>query len=189
MNEDLEHRLVRVVRENRWNAQILDRATQLGFEDWWLTAGCIAQSIWNSACERDIHAGILDYDLFYYDPDTSWDAEDEVISNAKRIFADLPVEVQVRNQARVPLWYEKKFGIPFGSVNRASDGIDRFPCATVAVGVKRRHEEFEVYSPFGLALLFEGVLRPNRALPIPGVYEEKTRRWLLEWPHLQREPW
>ena len=189
MNEALEHQLVQVVQKNRWNAHILSRAAQLGFEDWWLTAGCIAQSVWNVACDRDIHAGILDYDLFYFDPDTSWDAENEVISEAARIFSDIPVEVQVRNQARVPLWYENKFGIPFGSVHRASDGIDRFPCATVAVGVRLLDEKLEVYSPFGLTSLFEGVLKPNRTLPIPDVYEEKTRRWQREWPHLRRESW
>lgn len=91
------------------------------------------------------HSGIRDYDLFYYDPDTSWDAENDVICKARQIFSDVPVEVQVRNQARVPLWYEQKFGIPFGLVTRASDGIDRFPCATVAIGVKRLNENFEVY--------------------------------------------
>jgi hypothetical protein len=181
MSATLEHRLVEVVQTNRWNALILGRAAQLGFEDWWLTAGCIAQSIWNFACERDVHAGIRDYDLFYYDPDTSWDAENDVICKARQIFSDIPVEVQVRNQARVPLWYETKFGIPFGPVNQASDGIDRFPCATVAVGIKR--------VPFGLTALFEGALNPNRALPIPDVYAEKTERWQREWPHLQREPW
>jgi uncharacterized protein len=189
MSAALGHRLVQVVQGNQWNALILARAPQLGFEDWWLTAGCLAQSVWNIACARDIHAGIRDYDLFYYDPDTSWDAENEVIGNARRIFADLAVEVQVRNQARVPLWYEQKFRIPFGPVSRASDGIDRFPCATTAVGVRRRQEAFQVYSPFGLTSLFEGILRPNHALSIPEVYEEKTARWQREWPHLRRVSW
>jgi hypothetical protein len=185
----MELQLVAVIQKNRWNELILARAARLGFEDWWLTAGCIAQSVWNFSCGRDIHAGIRDYDLFYYDPDTSWAAENDVIRKARHVFSDIPVEVQIRNQARVPLWYEKKFGIPFGVVKQASDGIDRFPCATVAVGVKRLHERFEVYAPFGLTSLFEGKLGPNRVLPIPGVYAEKTGRWQREWPHLQREPW
>jgi hypothetical protein len=189
MSAALEHHLIEVIQNNRCNQLILSRAVQLGFEDWWLTAGCIAQSVWNIACERDIHSGIRDYDLFYYDPDTSWDAENDVICKARQIFSDVPVEVQVRNQARVPLWYEQKFGIPFGLVTRASDGIDRFPCATVAIGVKRLHEKFEVYSPFGLKSLFEGALKPNRVLPIAGVYAEKTGRWKREWPHLHVEPW
>jgi uncharacterized protein len=189
MSQSLECDLVRAIQQNQWNKLILDRAPRLGLNDWWLTAGCIAQSIWNLASHRDIHAGILDYDLFYYDPDTSWEAEDAVISEAKRVFADFPVEVQVRNQARVPVWYLAKFGTPFGDVSRASDGIDRFPCATVAVGVRRRDERFEVYSPFGLRDLFDGKLKPNRRLAVPQVYAEKTERWQREWPHLHRDPW
>jgi uncharacterized protein len=189
MKLSLERDLVRIIETNTWNRLILERAAELGCEDWWLTAGCVAQSVWNVACDRDVHAGIRDYDLFYYDPDTSWAAEDKVITKGQQIFADIPVEVQIRNQARVPLWYEDKFGIPFGAVQRASDGIDRFPCATVAVGVRRKEAGSEVYAPFGLELLFSGTLRPNRTLPIPDVYEVKTSRWQREWPHLTRESW
>lgn len=185
----LEYDLVQLAQRNQWNKLILDRASQLGFSDWWLTAGCIAQSIWNLASGRDVHAGIRDYDLFYYDPDTSWEAEDAVIAKTRSLFADIPVEVQIRNQARVPVWYQNKFGIPFGAVSRASDGIDRFPCATVAVGIRRHEEVYEIYSPFGLRNLFDGRLKPNRRLPIPDVYAEKTERWLREWPHLLRDSW
>jgi hypothetical protein len=173
MSATVEDRLVQVVRQNQWNELILARAPKLGVNDWWLTAGCIAQSVWNHVSGRDIHAGIRDYDLFYYDADTSWAAEDQVIVKAGEIFSDLPVEVQVRNQARVPIWYETKFGIPFG----------------VAVGVKRVEETFEVYSMFGLESLFGGTLKPNRALPIRDVYAEKTGRWQQEWPHLRCESW
>jgi len=189
MNSAAEQKLIQAVRHNQWIELILERAGRLGFEDWWLTAGCVAQSVWNLRCNRDIETGIRDYDLFYYDRDTSWAAEDEIISKAKYLFSEVHVEVQVRNQSRVPVWYEEKFGIPFGPVNRASDGIDRFPCASVAVGIRRRQEQFEIHAPFGLDLLFDGVLIPNRALPIPHVYADKTARWQREWPHLRCEPW
>ncbi|NHH83303.1 nucleotidyltransferase family protein [Burkholderia gladioli] len=189
MSQPREDDLVRAVRENQWNQLILERAPQLGIDDWWLTAGCIAQSVWNLAAKRAIHLGIRDYDLFYYDPDTSWEAEDAIIASAARLFADLPVEVQIRNQARVPIWYREKFGIPFGDVTRAADGIDRFPCATVAIGVRVRDGGCEIHAPFGLGDLFDGRLKPNRALPIADVYAEKTARCQLEWPHLSCEPW
>ncbi len=189
MHHSLEQDFVRTIQRNPWNTLILERAPQLGLADWWLTAGCLAQSVWNVACARDIQAGILDYDLFYYDPDPSWEAEDSVIGSVKALFADLPIEVQIRNQARVPIWYQQKFGIPFGRVGRASDGIDRFPCATVAIGIRRQEARYDVYSPFGLHDLFDGRLRPNRALPIPNVYVDKTDRWQREWPHLTRDPW
>jgi hypothetical protein len=51
MSAALEHHLIQVIQKNRWNELILSRAAQLGLEDWWLTAGCIAQSVWNFACD------------------------------------------------------------------------------------------------------------------------------------------
>jgi hypothetical protein len=120
-SRSLKSKLVETVDQNPWNRLILQRAHELGVSDWWLTSGCVAQSIWNVISGRAIDAGIRDYDLVYFDADTSWEAEDAVIAKARTLFADVPVEVQVRNQARVPLWYETKYGIPFGAVSRASD--------------------------------------------------------------------
>jgi uncharacterized protein len=182
-------RVLSLVLKNRWNATILDRAPALDLRDWWLTAGCIAQSVWNGLYGRAADHGILDYDIFYFDPDTSWAAEDRVISRAAAAFADLPITVQIRNQARVPLWYEEKFGVPFPPVTRASDGIDRFPCGTVAVGIRRSEDGFTIHAPFGLAPLLQGKLIPNTALQIPGVYADKTVRWKEVWPDLVVTPW
>lgn len=180
---------IALVRANPWNAALLDRMPDLGLGDWWLTAGCIAQSVWNAVAGRPADRGILDYDVFYFDTDTSWDAEDRVIQRVAAVCADLPIAIQVRNQARVPLWYEAKFGLPFPPVTRASDGIDRFPCATVAIGVRRDEHGFQLHAPFGTDLLLRGQLVPNPVLAIPSVYAEKTRRWQAEWPHLNVTPW
>jgi hypothetical protein len=178
-----------LVLSNRWNAIILERMAQFGLADWWLTAGCIAQSVWNASYGRRPTQGILDYDLFYFDPDTSWDAEDVVIRKAAWTFDDLPVTIQIRNQARVPLWYESKFGVPFPPVSVASDGIDRFACKTVAIGVRREADHYRIYAPFSVELLLEGIVAPNPALEIPHIYAEKTRRWAETWPGLTVRPW
>ena len=56
---------------------------------------------------------IRDYDLFYFDDsDLSWEAEDRAIRRCAALFADLGVTVELRNQARVHLWYEMRFGHP-----------------------------------------------------------------------------
>jgi hypothetical protein len=185
----MRHRFLRLVLANRWNAAILERFPQSGLQDWWLTAGCISQSVWNGLYGRAPTDGILDYDIFYFDPDTGWAAEDAVIAKTASLFADLPVTVQICNQARVPLWYREKFGVPFPPVQAASDGIDRFPCATVAVGVRRDGDQFAIHAPFGLAPLLSGALVPNTVLNVPEVYARKTRRWMEVWPQLSVEPW
>jgi hypothetical protein len=120
-------RFLSLVLANPWNASILERFPRLGLADWWLTAGCVAQSVWNGLYGHAPDHGILDYDIFYFDPDTSWAAEDAVIKRAMSLFADLPVTVQLRNQARVPLWYQEKFGVPFSSAERGQRGDRQIP--------------------------------------------------------------
>lgn len=181
--------LLEQVLKNQWNRIILKRMKTLCLSDWWITAGCIAQSVWNDKYGFPPDNGISDYDIFYFDPDPSWDAEDRIIKRAATLFSDLPVTVQIRNQSRVPLWYEEKFGVPFPPVRAASDGIDCFPCKTVAVGVRYDDDRFTVYAPFGVQLLLEGVLIPNPVLQIPDVYRMKVGRWQNVWPGLVAEPW
>jgi hypothetical protein len=82
--------------------EVLSRSESLGLPGWYLTAGCLFQTVWNVVTSRHPGGGIKDYDLFYFDAsDLSWDAEDTVIQSAGRAFADVPAEVEVRNEARV----------------------------------------------------------------------------------------
>jgi uncharacterized protein len=97
---------------------VLERAPSLGLTDWWLTAGILFQAVWNDLTGRPPGTGIRDADFFYFDADTSWNAEDAVIRAGAELFADLPVPVEIRNEARVHLWYADRFGIPRASVPR-----------------------------------------------------------------------
>lgn len=188
-SEDLTRQFIAMVRQNPGNAAILDRFGQLGFQDWWLTAGCLAQTVWNVQTGLPPETGIHDYDVFYFDPDTSWEAEDRVITAANALFHDLPAKVEIRNQARVPIWYEAKFGRPYPAVTEASDGIDRFAYQTTAVGICKRGDEYLIHAPFGLNALLEGVIVPNPVVASAEVYYQKVVRWKQIWPHLIIQPW
>ena len=85
-------------------AGVLTQAAAMGLPGWYLTAGCLYQTVWNVITGQPPAAGILDYDLAYFDAsDLSWDAEDAVIQAGREVFAGLGVPVQIRNQARVHL--------------------------------------------------------------------------------------
>src|SRR5437879_3712818 len=93
--------------------EVLARAATLDFPGWYLTSGCVFQTVWNVVTNRPPTEGIKDYDLFYFDDsDLSWEAEDEVIRTGEAVFRDLPAVVEIRNEARVHLWYEDHFGVP-----------------------------------------------------------------------------
>ncbi|GAB3469764.1 nucleotidyltransferase family protein [Kineococcus endophyticus] len=187
---DDQARFLDLVLTNPVNRILLQRAPQLGLDEWWLTAGAVFQTVWNALEERDPGAGINDYDLFYFDPaDLSYEAEDAVIQRASHLFADLDVTVEVRNEARVHLWYEEHFGVPAAPFTSATDAIDHFASTTCCFGVTTAEDQLLVYAPHGYSDLFSMRLRPNPVLAPREVYETKAQRWAQQWPHLVVEPW
>jgi hypothetical protein len=74
-----EERFLEIVLADPVVGAILERAPALGQTDWWLTAGVLFQTVWNDLTGRPAGTGIRDADFFYFDPDTSWAAEDAVI--------------------------------------------------------------------------------------------------------------
>jgi len=186
-----EERFLEIVMADPTVRAVLDRAPDLGLADWWLTAGVLFQTVWNSLSGRRPGTGIRDADLFYFDADPSWDAEDAVIRAGLELFADLPVPVEIRNEARVHLWYADKFGTrappPFRDCR---DAIDAFAAVCCCYGVSVGADgEPRVYAPHGYDDLFAMVVRPNRRLAPRHVYETKAARWLQQWPELTVLPW
>lgn len=188
--ERLAARIAELCLLNRNNALILERFPKLGLRDWWLASGCLFQTVWNLKSGRPADSDIEDYDVCYFSEDTSWDAENEVIQNANALFSDLKISVQVRNQARVHLWYPEKFGVAYSPLTTAGEGILRFPASAQTIGMKRTGGNFmDVYAPFGLGDIWDMVVRPNRALPASGHYAEKTAKWHSKWPAITVYPW
>jgi uncharacterized protein len=185
-----QRRLISIVRLNDNIDTILRRLPQLSIASCWLAAGCIAQTFWNLKANREPAAGIDDYDLIYFDRDTSWEAEDRVIRETRSLFADLPIRIEIRNQARVPCWYLEKFGIAFPRVRSAHTAVRYYPSRTTAVAISVDCDgRVRCFAPFGLADLQDGLIRPNPKLDIPAVYREKASRWVTEWPALGVHPW
>jgi uncharacterized protein len=133
---------------------------------------------------------IKDYDVFYFDDrDLSWEAEDRVIGAAAELFADLDARIELRNEARVHLWYEQKFGVPAPPFTSARDAIDAFASTTCCVGLTRDTAGVAVYAPHGLTDVFALHMRPNLRLAPREVYETKVREYRERWPALTNDPW
>jgi uncharacterized protein len=171
--------------------EVLVRAAKLDLPGWYLTAGCLFQTVWNVVSGRPPAEGIRDYDLFYFDDsDLGWDAENEVIQAGHRVFDDLPTPVEIRNEARVHLWYEDHFGVPCEPHTSTEAAIDSFAATTCCLGVRLDGaDRWRVYAPHGLADVFNLVVRPNPVLAPRAVYEAKARRWREHWPELTVLPW
>jgi uncharacterized protein len=170
---------------NPANPAILERLRRLGAPDAWVVSGALFQTAWNVLTGRAPTYGIKDYDIFYFDPDPSFEAEDAVIKRADALFADLGVEIEVRNQGRVHIWYREKFGTDYPRLAKATDGIDRFLCDCSMVGIRPDGTGFEIYAPKGFRDIEAMTVRPNRMPNFhPERYLEKAARWRDVWPEI-----
>lgn len=176
-----------IIGKNPINNTILQRLPSLDIPDAWLVAGSLFQTVWNDITKRSLDHGIRDYDLFYFDDsDLSWEAEDKVINDVKSLFSDLDANIEIRNQARVHLWYPEKFNIKYTALSKTTDGIDRFLAKACQVGIHvNKGKERVVYCPSGYDDLFNMIIRPNQCDNFKlGPYLEKASRWKELWPEL-----
>jgi hypothetical protein len=184
------------VLRNEFVAEILERMSNTQLPGWYLSGGCVFQTVWNVEHGFEPSAGILDYDLFYFDAaDLSEDSEGRVGHELSRAFSHLPIALETTNQARVHLWYERAFGAPCKTFQQCEDGIDTFLATCCCYGLRRvGTRPIEVYAPHGYEDLFDLVVRPNPARTVGGerlsdVYDAKTERWSRTWTRLQVVPW
>lgn len=170
---------------NPVNQAITDELFRLALPDAWLVSGCLVQTVWNVLTGRACDFGISDYDVFYFDSDTSWQAEDRIIRQLEKPLAHLGVRIEARNQARVHLWYPEKHGLPYPALACSSDGIDRFLTQTTQIGLRRHRSGHDVYAPNGFSDVAEMIIRPNPGPNFSAAnYIAKAMRWKELWPEL-----
>jgi hypothetical protein len=167
---------------------VMQTARALDLPDWLIFSGAIYQRVLNHLTGRDPDYGIKDYDIGYFDPDTSYEAEDEVIKRAAVAFEPpLREMVEVRNQARVHLWFETKFGEPYEPLRSSAEALTRFTSATFAVGARLEADgRMTIKAPFGLEDIFALRLRPNPVCKTNG-FPRTARAAQARWPELRIE--
>jgi hypothetical protein len=184
---DLEARLVEIVRADPGLMHVLTTVRDQGLPDWRIFSGAVYQSVWNALTGRPAGYGVRDYDVGYFDPDTSWDAEDVVIKRVAAAF-DEPFRstVEVRNQARVPIWFPAHFGEPYDPLSGTDEALERFVAPAFAVGVRLEADDaISVAAPLGLEDVFGLTLRPNPRRGIAKDWDRVVERARARWPELR----
>ena len=179
--------LKRIILASPVLMRTLEVAQKMDMADWWIVSGAIYNQVWNDLTGRPEMYGVKDIDIFYFDEDTSWEAEDAVIKRGASLFGDTP-PVEIRNQARVHLWYQSHFGRDCPEYRNSRHGIDHFACKTHCVGV-RLDGDLDIYAPFGLNDIFSFRLTPNTALDNRETHEAKAARQSTLWPELEVIAW
>ena len=180
-----------IIRDDPDLMQLLASTRSVRLAQWRLVAGCLYQTVWNVLTGRKRGTGIKDYDLIYFDDsDLSWAAEDRVIRVVASATRGCVGPVEVRNQARVHLWFEARFGTAYPQLYSADEAIRRYASIVHAIGVRLEYDDrLDVVAPFGLDDLFSMVIRPNYALENAVSHMRKARRAQEIWPEVIVVPW
>ena len=190
-HEDQIAALESLVRGEDFLMRVLSILRDIDLPDAWVTSGAIYNTVWNRLTGKPSLTGIKDVDVIYFDDtDLSYEAEDKTISQATRAFGDLAVPVEVRNQARVHVWYPQRFGHAYPQLSHATQSLEYYASKTHAVAVRLEADDrLAVAAPFGLDLMFSFLMVPNRALDNRVTHERKGARAKAIWPELVVEPW
>lgn len=189
-SSNFEEELIDIISKNQLILNVFELAKQLNLQHYYIGAGCLVQAVWNYLLDKPLNYGIDDIDIVYFDNDLSYQTEDRIIKNAQEIFKDIPIKVDIKNQARVHLWYKDRFGkelIPYKTIEEA---IDSWPTTATSLGIRSDgFDNWKIYAPYGLHDLFQLVIKANKKLITEEVYLNKAQKWKKKWPELRIITW
>ena len=129
--------------------------------------------------------GLSDIAPIYHDPSDLFQEAERI----RRAFPELEIWIDVKNEARVHMCYASKFGYTIPPYASVLDAIDTFPTTATSVGLPPNGGSYDIYAPFGLSDLRNGVVRPNKTQITRQIYAAKVARWQRIWPSLTVVPW
>lgn len=155
------------------------------FKNYYLAAGCINQTIFNYYHNYDLDYGIGDYDIVYYDEDTSYEKEDIIIKDLKERLKHLDLKFDIKNEKRVHIWYNEKYKTNRKEYESVEDAISKWGTTITCLGVRMENNKLIVCVPYGLNDLFNLILRPVKIDFTKEDYEKKVTKWTSKWELLK----
>ena len=181
--------LKKILMKNKDLVSILKVLESIGIDNCYVGAGSINQTVFNYYHGYQFNYGIKDYDVVYFDEDLSYEKEDKVIKVIKNRLGILSDMVDVKNEARVHLWYNEKYQIKREPYSSVEDAIASWGATITCVGVRMKNGKLEVYAPYGLEDIFGMIIRPVKKDFSKEKYDERAIRWQKKWPMLKKIEW
>jgi len=159
--------------------------------NWFICAGFIQQIYFNYRHGYELHENINDVDIAYFNPmDLSEETEQKLEAEINSIIGHRNIVADVKNQARVHLWYKAKFGYEVKPYRDIFDAIDSFPTTTTTIGVrKNKNNQYFIYSSYGLDDLFNLIHRANKVKITKEIYDKKKSKISKYWNKVKIVEW
>lgn len=181
--------LEKILLSNSTLKSILVRLSQTNLKNYYVAAGCINQTVFNYYHHYPLMNGIEDFDIVYFDDDTSYEKEDTIIKKINNLVSDLNITCDIKNEARVHLWYSEKYGRQIEPYTSLEDAISCWGTSITCLGVRLENNKLLVYAPYGLNDLFSMTIRPIKKQLTEKQYKIKTDKWKKKWSKLNILPW
>lgn len=188
LDEQLEI-LEKILLQNKKLKEALEKLSTSNLKNYYIGAGAINQTVFNYYHGYETDYGIKDFDIVYFDEDLSYEKEDKIIKEVNNLLKDINIECDIKNEARVHLWYKDKFGFEISPYSSVEDAISKWGTTITCIGVRLEKEKLKVFAPYGLNDLFTMTIKPVKKNFRQEQYEEKTLKWKEKWPLLTVIPW
>jgi uncharacterized protein len=181
---DGAERLETIVRSTDSLMRALVAAREVAAPDWLIGAGAVRTAVWDRLHGYEEPSEPADVDLAFFDQgDLSREREADVEARLRRALPSL--EWDAKNQARVHLWYARRFGYEVPPLTSSADGVATWPETATAVGLRLTDDDrLLVEAPFGLDDLLGMVHRRNPRRVSVAEYRRRlaTKRIAERWP-------
>lgn len=178
-----------ILQKNSILYEVIKGVQDVGLDKYYIGAGCISQTVWNYQNGFDLMYGISDVDFVYFDENTSYEKEDAVIKQIEHKFSHLPIKIDVKNQSRVHLWFQERFGYEIQPYQSLEQAINTWPTTSNSIGVKLVDDRLVVYAPFGLNDMFGQIVRANKTQITEETFLQKSGKWREKWHTLKIISW
>jgi len=181
----------KIILSSKVISEVLERVKLLDLDNYYIGAGCITQTVWNYLSKNPLDFGIKDIDFVYFDEkNLDYESENDIYLMIKKLYANLNIEIDVKNQARVHLWYKSHFGYEIAPYKSLESAINTWPTTATSIGIRKNiNNIIEIYAPFGFNDLFGKIVRANKAQITKQIYDNKVNNWLKKWSDLKIIPW
>jgi len=182
----LADRLRALIRADAVLMAQLRAARALGLAQWCIGAGALRDRVWNDRFGPAPATGDADVDLAWYDDEPASPARDAAL--AARLATALPGTAwDVTHQGHVHEWLAAPGGGRWPKLGSLDAGLATWPETATAVGAcLKADDHLALIAPFGLADLFDGVIRHNPARADARTFLDRVaaKRWQARWPGL-----
>lgn len=184
-------RLIDIIKKSLHLQKVALALYELEIEDCYIGAGAIVQTVWNVLTNRPVDYGIDDIDIVFHNPrNVEEKYEEKIVKYLDQRLGEYPFWLDVKNEARVHLWYREKFGYDIKPYKSVESAINTWPTTASSLGVRKIAERcWEIYAPFGLKDIFQMKVRANNRQITEEIYNVKVKKWIHKWPELNVVQW